>query len=1277
MGAGKTMWAGLRSILLISFALLVSACDWVDKGVGGNIPPRVYDDGPYAVPEGGKVDIGAEIGPLANDEDGGNQGITAKLVEPPKYAAPGGFELYPDGSFTYVHDGSEHYEDYFVYIANDGLSDSEQKNVLIKIIPVNDPPVITGQEVVTVAEDSTITLGPQLLKISDPDNLFPDDFSLEVLEAGENYTFDGSSIKPAKNFNGSIRIPVTVNDGTDNSDPFYLKIAVTPVNDPPEIVAWNQEILTTSEDVSLPITLEALEIFDVEGDAVTLQVQPGNGYVVSDNTVTPAPDWFGELGVNIQVSDREDSTPGRITVIVEPVNDAPRVAADKAVTLEDTDLFIDVTQNDADPEGNDEIDRGSLKISRQPEHGRATVDGNGIRYYPDTNFNGIDNFGYTVADIHGAVSGEGSVTIEITPVNDPPAAENDHARTKEDTPKNIDVTKNDTDPDGSDEIDKGSITIVTPPARGSVRVRPNGTVDYMPKANFYGKDKFTYQVKDTSGAISNVATVSIVIDAVNDPPYADNDEAATNEDKPVTIRVTDGDRDEDGKIDPNSVTIVKQPAHGQATVLSQGRVVYKPALNYHGTDRFTYTVKDDQGAKSNEAEVVIIVRSINDPPKITGQNPLSMLEDSTKRIKLEDLQVVDPDDPYPKGFSLTVRSGENYTLSNDTTVVPRRDFTGTLHVPVTVNDGRAESNVYTLSITVNGVNDPPVIKGDPATQVKEDTRYRFTPKAWDRDPGDKLVFRIQNKPMWASFDEKTGTLTGVPGNGDVGITRGIVISVRDKSGAEAALRPFDITVINVNDAPQITGQNPDPLTTAEEMALAITLGHLEVSDPDNSYPGDFSLRVLDGANYSRTGNTITPARNFTGILTVPVRVNDGKADSNRFDLKVQVTGVNDPPEAMDDVANTNEDEAVDIDVLSNDEDPDGDSLTVTNVQNPSSEGGSVAVGSGGVIHYAPPAGYTGTDRFSYTVSDGNGGTDQATVMVTITAPMQAATLKRPPKTAGYCSMTPDGDSVNGRLSATDPDGDDHLLRFYLEKQASKGTVWLSVDGRFTYQPYVGARGVDHFSYQVIDQQGLKGTGSVKVIIGKTRVMPLGDVITAGNERGVKHAYRTLLRESLAEEGYAVEFVGSQSEAPDKHEGHRGSEVTTEYVAARVSDWLAANPADVVLLHLGSQDFLAGGDAAVSDARIGDILAAIEMDSPGTTVLLAEIIDRYPADPNIALFNRRIAARKEQQRLIVVDQYSVLNYETDLRDGFLPNAQGYAKMASAWHEALREVLDKCP
>ncbi len=1363
--------SGLRLLIVTPFFVL-AACDWVDDRPDINDKPVVFDDGPYKVLEGNKVVVLADIGPLANDRDGGNQGITAVLVKGPRFAAEGGFQLHADGSFVYVHDGSENHEDYFVYMANDGLDNSEHLNVQIIINPVNDPPVITGQQKVELVEDSVLLLGARVLNLSDPDNVFPDDFSL-VIADGENYFRNGNSIIPRENYFGPLEIPIVVNDGTDSSGSFNLAVTVTPVNDAPVITGWNQSLLAGNEDMRLAVTLEALDVYDVEGDPVTLQVQPGNGYIVNGNVITAAPDWFGELAVNVEVSDGQASSPGKITVIIEPVNDPPWAKQDNATTPEDSSVSIDVTRNDADPEGYVEIDKGTVAIGKQPAYGTVSVSDDGVvTYRPEGNFNGSDSFGYTVADIHGAVSREAAVTITVTPVNDAPVANNDRVSTREDTTKNINVTSNDSDPDGVGDIDRASVEIRTRPMHGTATPRSNGTVDYSPNADFYGKDQFTYQIKDRSGETSNVATVNIEVEGVNDLPYADDDTAFTKEDNSVIIRVTEGDTDADGKIDRGSVTIVRQPSHGRAEVRSRGRVIYTPATNFHGSDSFAYRVRDDDGGLSNRATVTVTVRSINDAPEIIGQRPLDMPEESSLAVTLGDLQVTDPDNEYPSGFSLTVQIGKNYTLSGNT-ITPKRNFSGKLTVPVRVNDGTADSNIYDLRVSVIEVNDVPTISGVPLTRVYENQHYSFVPVATDRDAGDTLVFSIQNKPEWASFNAVTGVFAGIPRNKDVGTVSGIVISVRDGSKAEAALPAFDISVVNVNDNPVIEGKpgtvvaegeiynflpkasDPDgdeltyrienrPAWAAFDPAagrlsgtpgnddVGITRGVIISVDDGNGGtaalpPFDLSVtnvndpplisgvpatEATEGESYGFTptasdpdGDELTyrienrpawaafdpatgrlsgtPGNDDVGITRgVVISVDDGNGGTAALPpFGLSVTNVNYPPVANPDhggpiTGNT----LVNINVVANDTDLDGnddirkDSIVITSKP----EKGKVTPKADGTVDYLADDDAIGLDSFKYTIRDGAGETsDEAIVTVTITGDLEAATVNEPPRTSEFCSMMPVNTPVEGALPATDPDGNDAELRYYVKKQGGKGSVWLSVDGRFTYEPYPGVRGTDTFSYQVIDQSGAKAVGTAKVIIGNTRIMALGDIITAGSAGESGQGYRAMLRNALIKDGYAVEFVGSLSDSPDKHEGHTGAEVTTDYVAARVASWLMDNPADVILLHIGSQDFAAGGDAAVSEAQLENILAAVKVVNPLATVLLAKIIDQFPANPEVSAFNEHIARKAGAKAVIIVDQHSALSYPEDLAGALLPDTDGYSKMASTWRTALDDVLDRCP
>ena len=210
------------------------------------------------------------------------------------------------------------------------------------------------------------------------------------------------------------------------------------------------------------------------------------------------------------------------------------------------------------------------------------------------------------------------MTVTVTGVNDPPVAGNDSATTQKNTPVVIDVTANDTDVDGT--VNPATVTVGSGPSHGSLSVNPgSGNVTYTPDAGFTGPDSFTYTVRDNDGATSNVATVTVTVNDVNDPPVANDDTATTDEGNSVTINVIANDTDADGTINPTTVAIVSGPSNGSVSVnLVSGEVTYIPDANYNGTDSFTYRVRDDDGAQSNVATVTVTVIQVGPAPSPSG-----------------------------------------------------------------------------------------------------------------------------------------------------------------------------------------------------------------------------------------------------------------------------------------------------------------------------------------------------------------------------------------------------------------------------------------------------------------------------------------------------------------------------------------------------------------------------------------------------------------------------------------------------------------------------------
>lgn len=275
-----------------------------------------------------------------------------------------------------------------------------------------------------------------------------------------------------------------------------------------------------------------------------------------------------------------------------------------------------------------------------------------------------------------------------------------------------------------------------------------------------------------------------------------------------------------------------------------------------------------------------------------------------------------------------------------------------------------------------------------------------------------------------------------------------------------------------------------------------------------------------------------------------------------------------------------------------------------------------------------------------------------------------------------------------------------VLAVELVEHPTKGTVTLSTNGAFTYVPRAGTRGMDCFTYSATDaDDGSSHTGRVWLFIGGAlRIMPLGDSITMGSYSAVsplpgrRIGYRKKLYDDLAaraNDRYRIEFVGSQQDgqaellSDARHEGYGG--YTTRQIADGVFEWLTANPADIVLLHVGTNDI--SSDPRATAASIDLVLERIDawerLNYP-IWVFIARIVQRLDGR-SVAAFNDDLAARvvaRKNTRRIVVDQQTGagLIYATsgDMADDLHPNQSGYDRIASRWYAELvaSGVLPNC-
>ena len=227
------------------------------------------------------------------------------------------------------------------------------------------------------------------------------------------------------------------------------------------------------------------------------------------------------------------------------MNDAPVAVDDSVTATEDTPFnsVIDLDANDTDLDGDAlSVVAGTFATT---QGGSITIVADGsYTYTPAANFNGVDSVDYTVTD--GALTDVGTLTINVTAVNDAPVAVDDSVTATEDTPFNsvVDLDANDTDLDG-DALSVVASTFVTTQG-GSITTAADGSYTYTPAANFHGVDTVDYTVTD--GSLTDIGTLTINVTAVNDAPVAVDDSITATEDTPFNsvIDLDANDTDLDG-----------------------------------------------------------------------------------------------------------------------------------------------------------------------------------------------------------------------------------------------------------------------------------------------------------------------------------------------------------------------------------------------------------------------------------------------------------------------------------------------------------------------------------------------------------------------------------------------------------------------------------------------------------------------------------------------------------------------------------------------------------
>ena len=1056
---------------------------------------------------------------LTNDIDHEGNTLTVNPV-PLSNTTNGTLVLNSNGTYTYTPNTGFTGTDSFQYIVCDNGSPSkcDTASVAIEVLNIttgtsNLPPIANDDSYLTY-KDTNIS-GNLKTNDSDPNAGQTLTYNTTPVAAPAHGTVtinaDGTfTYFPTIGYTGPDQFQYTV---CDNGSPSQCDVATvyivttTAPNQKPVVTVTPQSI---PEDVTQNFCLPIVDPNTGDSHTVTAcgVTNGGTASAVVNNvthqlcvTYKSLLNYNGRDTVCFIVCD--NGTPSKcdtvkVPITVTPVNDKPVIiVVSPKTTSEDTAITICTTITD--PDINDTFTPTPCGAAHGTVAAIVVSHQLCLTYTPNLNYNGVDTACVIVCD-NGSPSlcDTIKVPITITPVNDKPVITLVSPRTTvEDS--TIQFCTTITDVDGGSPVFTASLCGVLHGTATPSVIGNQLCITYTPNLNYNGADNVCVIVCD-NGIPSKCDTLNVVINVtpVNDKPVITLvSPKTTNEDTQITICSTITDPD----VGDTFTSTPCGAAHGTVTssiVAGQVCLTYTPNLNYNGVDTACVIVCDSgTPSKCDTLKVALTVTPVNDKPVITTLTPRTTVEDSTIQF-CTTINDVDAGSSFTATLCGVLHGTATPSVVGNQlciTYTPNLNYNGADNVCVIVCDNGTPTLCDTINVTINvtPVNDKPVVTVTPVT-VNEDTPITACFSISDPDVGQSYAAAtcgILHGTVTSAIVGGQVCMTYTPAANYYGKDTACIIVCDNGIPSLCDTVKVPITVTPINDKPIV----PDATATTPNTTPVTICVPITDVDPTDTHTFSSCGAPTMGTISTVVNNalhqlcvTYTPNAGSVGTDHICVRICDSGTPTlcDTTDLTFNIGSTNKQPIAMSDINSTLKNTVVSGNVLTNDSDPNYNTLTVstTPVQSPSN--GTVVLNANGTYTYTPNTNFIGTDVFKYQVCDNGSPSmcDTAIVSIEVREVLTAGT-NQAPIASDDNTATPSGVTIviNVKANDFDPQGGT-INNPTLIGTATGGTPSVNPDGTITFVPITGYVGDAIFKYFVCDNgtPSLCDTATVTVTV---------------------------------------------------------------------------------------------------------------------------------------------------------------------------------------------------